>query len=99
MNRIFWIAPIVVMAVGVLPLPYIYYTFSKSIVCGCALFYLYKLYIKEKRDTVFLWIFGILAVLYNPILPIYLHSKILWTIVNIGTAIVFIRKRKVVEDK
>ena len=34
-NRIFWIAPLVVMGIGILPLPYGYYTLLKLIVLGC----------------------------------------------------------------
>ena len=31
------------------------------------------------------WVFGVLAVLYNPILPVHLGDKEIWSIVNIAT--------------
>ena len=33
---------------------------------------------------------GIIGILFNPIIPVYLHSKILWTVIDIITAVWFI---------
>jgi hypothetical protein len=93
MNRnIFWIAPIVAMAIGTLPMPYGYYTLSRLVVCGCSLYFAYGLY-RENQNT-FVWIFGFFAVLYNPIIPIHLYQKEIWVVVNILTAIFFFLKRE-----
>jgi len=39
------------------------------------------------------WIFGFLAILYNPIIPIHLYEKGIWIIVNIITSILFFTKK------
>ena len=65
-KNIFWIAPIIVMAIGLAPMPYGYYTLLKLVVCGCSIYYAYHLY--EKEDKTFVWVFGFFAVLYNPII-------------------------------
>ena len=90
-KNIFWVAPIIVMAIGLAPMPYGYYTLLKLVVCGCSIYYAYHLY--EKKDQTFVWVFGFFAILYNPIIPIYLYEKQIWTVVNIITAAVFILKR------
>ena len=43
----------------------------------------------------FAWIFGFIAVLYNPIIPIHLYDKQIWIIVNLITGILFFFKRKI----
>ena len=90
-EKVFWIAPIIVMAIGLLPMPYGYYTLSKLVVCGCSIYYAFHLY--EKKDMIFGWVFGFFAILYNPIFPIYLYEKEIWIVVNLITAGVFVLKR------
>ncbi len=41
--------------------------------------------INEKKRG-WAWTFGALAVLFNPLLPIYLYRKSIWTWIDIGTA-------------
>ena len=90
-KSIFWIAPIVVMAIGVLPMPYGYYSLSRLVVCGCAVYF--AIASKSQNQDVFIWVFGALAVLYNPIIPVHLYEKEIWIIVNLVTAAVFFFKR------
>ena len=98
MNKnIFWIAPIIVMAVGILPMPYGYYNISRWVVCGSAIFFSHRLH--RNHDTVFAWLFAGLAILYNPIFPIHLYDKEIWIVVNALTAIVFFIKRRALDDE
>ena len=41
---IFWIAPTVVLIIGLFPLPIGYYTLTRLVVCGCAIYYAYSFY-------------------------------------------------------
>tara|TARA_Y100001936_G_C15646920_1_gene444406 strand:- start:185 stop:502 length:318 start_codon:yes stop_codon:yes gene_type:complete len=88
---IFWIAPIVVMAIGFLPMPYGYYTLSRLVVCGCSVYFAHRLY--RENQTPFVWVFGFFAILYNPIIPVHLYQKETWMVVNAITAIFFIFKK------
>ena len=98
MNKnVFWISPIVVMAVGVLPLPYVYYSLLRCVVCICALFFVFKA-TKANVSKMLVWLFGGISLLYNPILPIQLNEKSIWMIVNLITAIIFIFNRGVVNE-
>ena len=79
------------MAIGFLPMPYGYYNFSRLVVSGCALFYAFNSY--KSKDILFTWIFGLFAVLYNPIIPIHLYDKEIWMAINVITGILFFSRR------
>lgn len=90
-KKVFWLAPIVVLAIGIFPLPIGYYTLSRLVVCASAIYFAYNFYKKNNQTNV--WIFGFLAVLYNPIIPVYLYEKIIWIVVNIITIYLFYKHR------
>ena len=90
-NKIFWLAPIVVLAIGILPLPIGYYTLSRLVVCASASYFAYNFY--KKKNQTKLWIFGFIAVLYNPIIPVYLYEKIIWIVVNLITIFAFYKNK------
>lgn len=90
-NSIFWLAPIIVLGIGILPLPIGYYTLSRLVVCACALYFAYNFY--KNNNSTNLWIFGFIAVLYNPILPVYLYEKFIWIIVNLITIYLFYKNK------
>ena len=88
MNKsIFWIAPLIIMFIGLMPMPYGCYTLVRVVVFVCALYFVFEFI--NIDDTTFIWTFGFLALLYNPLIPITLGSKGLWVIVNIITAGIF----------
>jgi hypothetical protein len=91
-NNIFWVAPIIALAIGLLAMPYGYYMLSRLVVSGCALYFAFNSF--KTKDNVKLWIFGFIVVLYNPLIPISLGSKELWMIVNIPTIIYFFINRR-----
>ncbi|WP_145597828.1 DUF6804 family protein [Candidatus Pelagibacter sp. FZCC0015] len=92
-NKIFWLAPIVVLVIGILPLPIGYYTLSRLVVSVSALYFAYNFY--KKNDNKNIWIFGFIAILYNPIIPVYLYEKFIWIIVNIITIFVFYKNKNI----
>ena len=50
-KKIFWILLIIVMALGVLPMPYGYYNLSRLVVCVCSVYFAFQLF--KKEDMVF----------------------------------------------
>ena len=89
---IFWIAPIVVLVIALFPLPIGYYTLSRLVVSACALYYAIQFH--KRNNTTYTWIYGFLVVLYNPIIPIYLYEKFIWTVVNLITIYIFHKNKK-----
>jgi hypothetical protein len=76
---------------------YGYYTFLRLIVTGTAVYYAYYLYTTIKEQTFWFWTLVGIAILFNPIIPVYLYDKSLWTIIDIIVAsffVVFILKYK-----
>lgn len=67
--------------------PYGYYTLLRWVCCGVFIYLVFQAYKQEKERAV--WLFGIFALVYNPIVRFYLNREF-WTIINalsIGAAI------------
>ena len=94
-NNLFWLAPIIALAIGILPMPYGYYMLSRLVVSAGALYFAFNFY--KINDSFKVWVFGFLVVLYNPIIPISLGSKELWMIVNIPTIYYFYINRNLIK--
>lgn len=77
-----WIA----VAIGLLPMPYEYYMLVRLFFCGVSLFYLTRPTGVREGEK---WVLVGLAVLYNPLVPVELGNKTLWTIVNVATVAYF----------
>ena len=77
----------IAVAIGLLPLPYGYYMLLRLFLCGVCLYFLSS--VTGVRDGE-KWVLAGLAVLYNPLVPVELGSKPLWSIINIGTVVWFL---------
>ena len=98
MKRI-WIPQVIVaflLFIALIPgLPYGYFTLLRIICTGCFAYLTYKCIDEEIK--VWGWIFAFMAILFNPIIPIYL-SRGTWGVIDSITAIMsllsiyFIRK-------
>ena len=69
-----------------LSLPYGYYTFLRIAVCGTAIYAAIRL----KDSTAAFLSLLMVAILFNPLIPIYL-TKITWRIIDLAVAAAFIR--------
>jgi len=69
--------------------PYAYYQFLRIAITGVAIYYAYYLY-ANKRQNFWFWAFVAVAILFNPIVPIYLKGKSTWIITDVFVAIFFI---------
>jgi hypothetical protein len=72
-----------VVAVGLLDLPYGYYTLLRLMICGLSLFLLFGE--SPVRVTWQRWLTGGCAVLYNPIVPVRIGEKGIWIVLNLAT--------------
>ncbi len=86
-----WLAPIVVLLIGLLPMPYVFYTLSRIIICFCSVIFILNLI--NENNILILLIFIFAAILYNPIIPIHLYDKSLWIFINIPTMLLFYLNR------
>lgn len=65
--------------------PYGYYQLLRWVVAVAGAFSAYSAY--EHENNTWAWIFGIIAVLFNPIIP-FTFAKETWQVIDVATAIV-----------
>lgn len=85
--------------VAVLALPLSYYTFLRIIVFVASATTVY--HFGRQKEFSWIVIFGIVLILFNPIIPIHFYRKSIWIPIDIVTGILFLLlafiKRKVKE--
>jgi len=79
----------ILLFLAVFPWPYGYYTFLRVVITGMAIYYAYWLY-QVRQKGFYFWSLIAIIVLFNPIIPVYLISKLLWGIVDVIVAGFFI---------
>jgi len=91
LRSLFTILLIVAIVLLIMPVvrnfPVRYYIFLRWVIFLCALCLAAKSYELEKRE--WLWTSLTIAILFNPVVPVYLHRRI-WKIADLLTAAVFI---------
>lgn len=84
-----WLIPIGMLFLATERMPYGYYTLMRIVVCGFAAFLAYVAWEQEKT-TLRIWaiVLGLIAVLFNPFVPVYL-KRTTWAYFDVGIAIIF----------
>ena len=81
------------LAVAVLPLPYGYYQLLRLVVTGVFAWAAVVAFQRSSAGHGFG--FAVLALLFNPLLPVYL-SKALWVPIDLGAALALVMSRRVI---
>lgn len=76
--------------------PYGYYKLLRWVVCGAGAYSAFVALASEKMAWV--WILGIIAVVFNPLIPVHLDRDT-WAIIDVVTAGVFIVSTFLVREK
>jgi hypothetical protein len=84
-----WIIPIALLFMATGRMPYGYYTFTRIVVCGFGAFFAFLAWEGGPVSRLWSGIFGLLAVLFNPVLPIYL-SRGSWFYFDLLAAALFV---------
>ena len=74
--------------IAILKLPIEYYTFLRSIITLGAIALIYNF--SKQRNYLLTVVFIIVLVLFNPIIPIYLHRKSAWIPLDVIVGILFL---------
>lgn len=93
------IVALVFLLLSVLNWPYGFYTLLRIVITAIAIYYAYN--IKDKSQF-YLWFFVCVAIIFNPIIPIYLYSRLLWGIINLIIfifLIIFLNREMKLEKK
>lgn len=88
--RILAIVCAVLLFLALAKMPLGYYTFLRIAVMFVSVLIIVEQY---KKEAVNFWVvaFGIIAILFNPIIPVYLYKKALWMPVDVVAGLVFLR--------
>lgn len=82
-----WLIPIAALLIATARMPYGYYTFTRIVVCGFSAFVAWSSWEDERpvarAGAIAL---GLLAVLFNPLIPIHLKRDT-WFVLDIGAAL------------
>lgn len=85
-----WFAPAIALLLCVLPLDDDFEETLRWAIAGPAAFLAWKEYALNRRQAnSYTWIFGVLAVLFNPVIPVHLFT-LMWLLLYIGGAAVFV---------
>ena len=76
------------LILGCFHLPIGYYTFLRIVVFIVSVILLFCP--KSESVTYRHIVNGLVAILFNPIIPIYLHSKTVWTVIDAAVAVWFV---------
>ena len=82
-NKLFWYIPAILLFLGIFSLPYDYYKLLRVIV------FISALYLISQNKNEWVYIFLGIAILFNPLLPIYL-SKGIWIPIDIVVGILYL---------
>lgn len=96
MSRIIWIGPAIALLFALLPLPYGYYTLLRFVVCGASCWLAYKHY-EAVGSHAWTVIFIVLAVLFNPIIPIHFPRNV-WAVIDAVCALLLFGNMKFAGD-
>ena len=75
----------VMLLLALAPFPYGYYQLLRLVVCGVSLYVAFAAFNWQKMWAV--WVFGFVAILFNPLIPIHLSREIWQTIDIVCTAL------------
>lgn len=81
-----FLIPIALLLVGLADLPTGYYTLVRIVVCLVSALSCYLSYKSDEKIGIATVTFAVLAILFNPIIPIYLQDKGIWTVIDLVTA-------------
>ena len=78
------------LLIGLMNLPIGFYTVLRIVVTIGSI----AVVVKEFENGINFWVitFGMTAIIFNPIIPVYLHDKVVWMPVDLLCAIMFLIK-------
>jgi hypothetical protein len=83
-----WVIPAVMLLIATARLPYGYYTFMRIVTCAAAVLIAVASWNERPAGQFWAVLFGGLAILFNPLIPIHL-TRSAWFVLDIGAAAIF----------
>ena len=83
--------------IGLIDMPMGYYTLLRIVVSICSV----AIVVTELANGLNFWViaFGLITILFNPLIPIYLNDKSAWMPIDIIAGIIFVIKSLTLKQK
>ena len=85
-NKILFLIAGIALFIGILDLPYGYYQLLKWLICGAGAYGAYLSY--EKKNLKWVWILGIITLIFNPLIPFH-FVKESWKTIDLIAGVIF----------
>ncbi len=95
-NSTYKIISSILLLLGILSLPYGYYQLLRILITLSAGISTFEFYNKNNQPMMYLFL--LIAILFNPLLPLHFNKSI-WIIIDLITALIFLISIKLVNNK
>ena len=89
---ILFLIPAALLFLALADMPSGYYVLMRIIVCVSSAIIAYGSYKRENSLNGSAILFGLMAILFNPIIPVYLYDRQIWMPIDIIGALLFVIK-------
>lgn len=89
---ILFLIPAAMLLLALADMPSGYYVFMRIVVCLACVIIAYGSYKREDSLNGSTILFGLMAILFNPIIPVYLYDRDVWMPIDIIGAVIFVIK-------
>ena len=89
---ILFLIPAAMLLLALADMPSGYYVFMRIVVCLACAVVAYGSYKRDDSLNGSAIVFGLMAILFNPIIPVYLYDREIWMPIDIIAAIIFVVK-------
>ncbi len=84
------------LLIGAAPLPYGYYMLLRIVATG--VFVWAAIVAHERKNEVLPWVFGLLAILFNPIIKIHLPKEV-WTVIDVAAGVFLLVCKNSIQER
>lgn len=81
--------------IGAAPLPYGYYLLLRLVATGVFIWAAIVAY--ERKNDILPWVFGVLVILFNPIIKIHLPKEV-WAVVDIAAGVLLLAAKRTIQE-
>lgn len=85
-----FIIPAAFLLVGIADMPSGYYTFLRIVVCISSVVIAFGSYSLEEKINFGVTLFAVISLLFNPFIPVYLHDKEAWSVIDAVTGVIYV---------
>jgi uncharacterized protein DUF6804 len=96
--RVVWLVPPIVLVIATARLPYGYYTFARIVTCGIATLIAVAGFFERPAVQAWSVLLILVAVLFNPVVPIHLNRST-WFYLDLITTAVFVAHLFLVRER